>query len=91
MPNKFLLFWGITKLCGRKQWVDDNAVQKPVIEHLSHKNHSAIFAFHNMMTELLYNLNWQSNRKGRSLKCMTAHFYVPDMWLSSMVRTIMKI
>lgn len=50
-------------------------------------NSSAIFAFYNM----IYDLNWQSNRKGRSLKCMTAHFYVPDMWLSSMVRTIMKI
>lgn len=52
-------FWGIMK---KAEWEheDSHQIMMPVIEFLSMHNDKYIFAFHDVMSELLYNLDRQS-------------------------------
>ena len=54
MPGKFDLFWTTMELCDwRDEWNDDK-VLRPVIRHLSKQDDQIIFAFDDLMAELLY-------------------------------------
>lgn len=55
--GKFDLFWNTMKLCNWDATLDDERILEPVIEHLSTLDNEKIFEFHNLMTELLYDLD----------------------------------
>lgn len=80
MPGKFDLFWTTMELCDwRDEWNDDK-VLRPVIRHLSKQDDQIIFAFDDLMAELLYDLDTkklaeQCEKSTRS--CVTTHFYIP--------------
>ncbi|MEY8390624.1 DUF4240 domain-containing protein [Lachnospiraceae bacterium 45-W7] len=57
MNEKYNFFWNTIELCNWKKEGDDDKVLKPVIHYLSKQDDSAIFAFDDLMTELLYELD----------------------------------
>lgn len=57
MPGKFDFFWTTMELCDwRDEWNDDK-VLRPVIRYLSKQDDQIIFAFDDLMAELLYGLD----------------------------------
>ncbi len=57
MPGKFDYFWITMELCDwRDEWNDDK-VLRPVIRYLSKQDDQIIFAFDDLMAELLYGLD----------------------------------
>lgn len=63
VENKFDYFWSVMDLCDWEQEGDDDAVLSPVIEYLSQQDDDMIFKFEDLMSELLYNLDNESNYK----------------------------
>ena len=57
MHGKFALFWSTIRFCDWDYEGDDEKVLKPVIEYLSRQPNEIIFRFHDLMNELLYNLD----------------------------------
>ena len=57
MLGKYDFFWTTMALCDWTQEGDDDAVLRPVIHFLSERDDAAIFAFDDLMSELLYQLD----------------------------------
>ena len=57
MLGKYDFFWTTMALCDWTQEGNDDAVLRPVIHFLSERDDAAIFAFDDLMSELLYQLD----------------------------------
>ena len=53
MLEKYDFFWTTMALCDWTQEGDDDAVPRPVIHFLSERDDAVIFAFDDLMSELL--------------------------------------
>lgn len=58
----------IMNVCDWDRSGDDNAVLKPLIDHLSKQSDEVIFSFEETMTELLHELDTKENME-RAVKC----------------------
>ncbi len=57
MEKKFQPFWELMDSCDWSQEGDDQKVLRPLVENLARRGDEAIFAFEDLMSELLYNLD----------------------------------
>lgn len=57
MNGKYDFFWSVMALCDWHKEGDDAQVLKPVVQHLAAQDDQRIFAFDDLMTELLYHLD----------------------------------
>ena len=55
--DKYQFFWDVMELCDWAHEGDDEKVLKPVVAYLSKQEDSTIFAFDDLMSELLYALD----------------------------------
>lgn len=55
--SQYQFFWETMELCDWAHEGDDANVLKPVIQYLSRQEDSQIFRFHDLMSELLYELD----------------------------------
>lgn len=57
MNGKYDFFWNTMELCDWREEGDDDKVLKPVVQYLAKQEDHVIFVFHDLMTELLYQLD----------------------------------
>ncbi len=79
MPGKFDLFWTTMELCDWRDERNADKVLRPVIRYLSKQDDQIIFAFDDLMTELLYDLDTkklaEQCEKVDPLMCDDTFFY----------------
>ena len=74
MLGKYDFFWTTMALCDWTQEGNDDAVLRPVIHFLSERDNAAIFAFDDLMSELLYQLD----TKKLAEQCQEADLLMSD-------------